>query len=470
MRSLGWKLGGALVLVALIAIGLMAFLTNLNTTSQFRSYMQSGNMMHFQNVASELGQYYSTNGSWKGVDVRLKDSIRMSGDRLVLADVNGQIVGDTANQWQGLTAESLTLSGGISVSSSGRNYGTLYTFTSSAKGYMGGRGMMGNGAAAPAITAESALLKKLNSYLWIAGSIAFLAAIILGLIITRQITRPLRSLTSGADQIARGNLNYRVSVKSNDEVGALGRSFNSMAVNLEKSEQSRQRLVSDVTHELRTPLTIIEGTVDGMIDGVFPADPEHLNTIKEQSQTLTQLVADLRDLSLAESGQLKLHKTPTDMKDLIRRKIEQFESLAAEKPVKLELLSTTVIPEIAIDTLRIDQVVTNLFTNAIRHTPANGKVTISLSSNNPTELNKAGWIEINVSDTGEGIPSEHLPHIFDRFYRVENSRSRREGGAGLGLAIVKQMVEAHGGSVQVESEPGKGSIFTVRLPVITVEE
>jgi hypothetical protein len=111
MRSLGWKLGGALVLVALIAIGLMAFLTNLNTTSQFRSYMQSGNMMHFQNVASELGQYYSTNGSWKGVDVRLKDSIRMSGDRLVLADVNGQIVGDTANQWQGLTAESLTLSG-----------------------------------------------------------------------------------------------------------------------------------------------------------------------------------------------------------------------------------------------------------------------------------------------------------------------------------------------------------------------
>jgi len=311
---------------------------------------------------------------------------------------------------------------------------------------------------------ENELLDKINRYLWVAGLIAFFAAILLGLIITRQITRPLKSLTRGAEQIARGNLNYRVDINTRDEVGELGRSFNQMAANLEKSEQSRKRLVSDVTHELRTPLTIIEGTVDGMMDGVFPADPEHLNNIKEQSTLLTRLVSDLRDLSLAESGQLKLQKSAVNLVDLLKTKISHFEPLAAEKKIVMNLQAQCGPPDIEVDPYRIDQVITNLLSNAIRHTPPGGRIDLTVSIDE-SQTSKPGKLVLTVSDTGEGIAAEHIPHIFDRFYRVAGSRSRSEGGAGLGLAIVKQMVEAHGGSVEAASQPGLGTTFKVTLPI-----
>jgi two-component system OmpR family sensor kinase/two-component system sensor histidine kinase BaeS len=321
--------------------------------------------------------------------------------------------------------------------------------------------MCGRGSSAVSVevvSAETTFLQKVNRYLWIAGAIAFLAAIILGIVITRQITRPLRKLTVGAEQIAGGNLRYRVKVTTRDEVGALGKSFNSMAANLEKSEQSRRRLISDVTHELRTPLTIIDGTVEGILDGVFPADKEHLDTIREQSRLLTHLAADLREISLAESGQLQLQKSEIDIKELAGKKIDQFESLAAQKNIRLTLTAADNLPQIQADARRIDQVLTNLLSNALRHTPAGGRIEVAIR--NDTEE-----LTITVADNGEGIPAEHLPYIFDRFYRVADSRSRREGGAGLGLAIVKQMVEAHGGRVSVQSTPGQGTTFTVSLPV-----
>jgi signal transduction histidine kinase len=199
---------------------------------------------------------------------------------------------------------------------------------------------------------------------------------------------------------------------------------------------------------------------------VFQPDKEHLNSIKEQTALLTHLVSDLRDLSLAESGQLKLQKQPTNLVDLARRKLSQFEASAKEKNIQLNLDAQSGLPEIAVDSKRIEQVITNLLSNAIRHTSNNGTITVTLKTKPVDIAFPKPCLLMSVADNGEGISAEHLPHIFERFYRVETSRSRGEGegGAGLGLAIVKNMVEAHGGQVRVESQPGQGSTFYVTLP------
>jgi two-component system, OmpR family, sensor histidine kinase BaeS len=467
LLSLRWKLGGALLLVVLVSVGIMAYLTNQNTTSQFQQYVQAGGMMYTQRIANTLQQYYSQQKSWNGVQDVLIASLRSSGDRLVLTDNSGRVVGDTAGEGLGKSAPELNLTNGIPISVSGQNAGTLYTFSSSqgpGRGYMGGLGMMGS-QGAPTQTAEQDFLTRTNSYLWIAGLIAILVALLLGVLLTRQITRPIRELTSGAQHISGGDLGYRVKITSNDELGNLARSFNSMAASLDNSEQSRKRLVSDVAHELRTPLTIIEGTVDGIMDGVFQSDKERLETIKEQTSFLTALVNDLRELSLADAGQLKLDRQPTNMVELISRKLSQFEAAAIEKKITIRMENAPNIPEIGVDSRRIEQVITNLLSNSIRHTPLGGVVTVSLKTTETSQPPSKRSLVISVKDTGEGIAAENLPHLFERFYRVESSRARSEGGAGLGLAIVRQLVEAHGGQVKVESQVGKGSTFYVLLPV-----
>lgn len=468
MFGLRWKLGGALLLVVLVSVGIMAFLTNQNTATQFQQYIQGGDTVYTQRIIANLQQYYSQKQSWSGVQDILNASLRTNSDRLVLADNTGMVIADTADLLTGKPA-SQGLSNGIPVQVSGSTVGTLFLDISSTgmgRGYMGGRGMMGGSPTSSSPqTAQGDFLSRVNSYIWIAGIIAIAVALLLGVFLTRQITRPLRALNAGAKHISEGDLSYRVKVRSRDEIGQLADSFNDMASKLENSEQSRRRLVSDVAHELRTPLTIIEGTVDGIEDGIFPPDREHLESIKEQSGLLTHLVNDLRDLSLAESGQLKLERLPVSMIDLVQRKASQFEMSARQKNIRLTTEIPPLLPEVRIDSKRIEQAIGNLLSNAIRHTPEGGQITISLKISQNSAKTGTEAIIISVADTGEGIPAEHLPHLFERFYRVGTSRSRSEGGVGLGLAIVKQMVEAHGGQVWAESQMGKGSTFYIGLPL-----
>jgi signal transduction histidine kinase len=464
VRSLRWKLGGALLLVVLISVGLMAYLTNQNTTSQFQEYIQGGNSAYAERIVNNLEQYYLQQQSWSGVGEILNASLRSSDDRLIMADNSGKIIADTNNQLIGKSADSLDTQSTVALQVSGQSVGTLYfdlSSTGMGKGYMGGRTMMPTPA--PIHNLAEDFLSRINNYIWIAGIIAIVVALLLGVLLTRQITRPIRELNTGAKHISEGDLSYRVKVRSKDEIGELADTFNNMAIKLDNSEQSRRQLVSDVAHELRTPLTIIQGTVDGIEDGVFLPDKEHLDSIKEQTTLLSHLVDDLRDLSLAESGQLKLDLQSTDLIDLVRRKLSQFQVGAQKKNIRLKLEANPPLPEIRIDSKRIEQVLGNLLTNAIRHTPESGQITVVVG----VASNQTGKAEllISVSDNGEGIAAEHLPHIFDRFYRVESSRSRSEGGAGLGLAIVKQMVQAHSGRVWAESQPGRGSIFYIALPL-----
>lgn len=470
MFSLRWKLGGALLLVVLVSVGILALLTNQNTATQFQQYIQSGSTSYTNRLVSNLEQYYAQGQSWNGVQDILLASIRNTGDRLVLADNTGKIVGDTANQLIGKSSSTLASTESTPLRVTGQTVGTLYldlaAITGSGKGFMGGRGnAVGLQPTTPVPSiqpAETTFLNRINSYIWIAGSIAVVIALLLGILLTRQIIRPLRSLSNGAEHVSRGDLSYRVQVHANDEIGNLAKSFNEMALKLDNSEQSRRRLVSDVAHELRTPLTVIRGTVDGIADGVFQADKVHLDSIREQTVLLTHLVNDLRDLSLAESGQLKLERLSTDLVDLIQKKLSQFEVNARGKNVQLKLDTQSAVPLLNVDAKRIEQVIGNLLSNAIRHSPQNGQITVSLKTGDDPTGKKS--LVVSVTDSGEGIPAENLPYIFERFYRVETSRSRSEGGAGLGLAIVKQMIQAHGGLVWVESQVGHGSTFFFSLP------
>jgi two-component system, OmpR family, sensor histidine kinase BaeS len=468
--SLRWKLGSALLLVVLISVGLMAYLTNRNTTTQFQQYVQSGSAAYTQRVVNNLEQYYTQRQDWSGVQEILMVSLRTSSDRLVLADNTGKIVGDTANKLVGETSISLGLTNGNLLQISDQTIGMLYLTLSSAgmgKGYMGGRSMVGSSNSTSndsSLTPDGDFLNRVNSYFWIAGIIAIVVALLLGVFLTRQITRPIMALNTGANKISDGDLDYRVKVSSKDEIGELANSFNAMAKKLDNSEQSRRRMVSDVAHELRTPLTIIQGTVDSITDGVFQPDNEHLGSIREQTVLLTHLVKDLGDISLAESGQLKLERVPTDLVDLVKRKLSQFEVNAQQKNIRLIFESEPKIPPINVDAKRIEQVIGNLLSNAIRHTPEEGQIVVSLKTTEANSRSENKSLIVSVSDTGEGIHAEHLAHIFERFYRVENSRSRSEGGTGLGLAIVKQMVQAHNGQVWVESAQGKGSTFYFSLP------
>ena len=475
MIRLSWKLTGAVLLVVVICVGLMAYLVNLSTTNEFRQYIYQGNMMRTQQIADSLSQFYSQNQEWSGVDIILEGLIWSGNTRLVVADSSGLVVGDTDGDWLGRYTDQVGLEEGTPVIVSGNEVGEFYPLTS-IQGHGQGQGqgqgtdwqVGGQGASSSTVVLDAFqqdFLDQVNRSLWLAGAIGTAVALLFGFILARYLTKPINELSRGAHHIAMGDLKYRVKVGSKDEIGELAQTFNFMASNLEMSEQSRRQLMADVAHELRTPLTVIGGTIDGMLDGVFKPDAEHLDTIKEQNALLTRLIGDLRDLSLAESGQLKLEKTLTDMIELVRRILSQFEVSAKEKGNKLQIKAASGLPQLTIDPVRIVQAISNLLANAIRHTPAGDTISISMEVRDNSQQFDKKHLLISVADTGEGIPPEHLPHIFDRFYRAKPSRSRSEGGAGLGLAIAMQMVQAHSGRLWVESELGKGSIFYIALPI-----
>ena len=288
--------------------------------------------------------------------------------------------------------------------------------------------------------------------------IGTLIGIITSIFVSRQLTRPLADLTKASYALSHQDLSQRVFVKGSEEIYGLSAAFNSMAERLERAEENRQNMLADVSHELRTPLAGLEGTLRATLDGVFDLTPEHIGNLYSQTQHLTRLVDDLHLLARAESHRLNLEKLPIDLTELIRDLAATFAVLAQNEGIKL-VQNIGDVPNVEGDAIRIRQVISNLLNNALRHTSGGGTIQLSLAQ-------IANRIEISVQDSGEGIEANYLPHLFDRFYRVDPSRSRESGGTGLGLAIAKALVEAHGGSISAESGgPGNGSTFKIVFPI-----
>jgi two-component system OmpR family sensor kinase len=474
MKRLGWKLTATILLVVAVCISLTAIMVNLITASEFTRYVSQSNMSRIQGIADAIGDFYSTEQGWTGIDSILNSLLWSGNSRIVVADDSGVIVGDTENEWLAEYSSSVGLTAGTPVTASGTSVGEIFALISTGgngqgSGHMGGQGhhwvQYSDNSGTVLDTTQQDFLDQVNRAIWISAIIGIAVALVLGFLLTQYLIKPIKALTGGAGHIAKGDLGYRVKVRSEDEIGELTQTFNTMASRLEASEQTRKQLLADIAHELKTPLTVIGGTVDGMMDGVFTPDSEHLGTIKEQTVLLTRLISDLRDISLAETGQLKLEKTSSDITELTGQMVMQFQNAAAEKNILLQLKDAPASPKLFIDRARIQQVINNLLSNAIRHTPAGGEISISIENMDKSEHFDKKHVLISISDTGEGIPPEHLPHIFDRFYRAKSARSRNDGGSGLGLAIASQMVQAHGGSLWAESELEKGSTFFIALPV-----
>ncbi|HEY4688037.1 MAG TPA: ATP-binding protein [Anaerolineae bacterium] len=322
---------------------------------------------------------------------------------------------------------------------------------------MGQGGMMGRG---PQL-AQQVLLERVSGVVLTGGAIALLAALGVGYVVFRGITRPVEKLTRAAQAVSGGDLSARVTIESGDELADLGSTFNTMADNLQRGEQLRRDMTADIAHELRTPLAVIQSNLEALLDGIYPLDAEHLSNVLAQTKVLTRLVEDLRVLALAEAGQLPLDRRPADAGGLAVMVASAFRPRAAEKGVSIETDIAPNLPPASLDTQRMYQVLSNLIDNAIRHTPGGGQIVVG------ARLDGDHHIALSVSDTGSGIAAEDLPFIFERFYRADRSRARGEGGSGLGLAIAKTIVVAHGGAIHAKSEVGKGTRVDVLLPALS---
>ncbi|HLF73782.1 MAG TPA: HAMP domain-containing sensor histidine kinase [Anaerolineales bacterium] len=288
-----------------------------------------------------------------------------------------------------------------------------------------------------------------------AGFLILLAAVFWGARSLRRMSVPLDNLLEASQKVARGDFAARVDEKGPPEIRALTRGFNAMAERLQVSDQQRRNMLADVSHELRTPLTIIQGNVEGMLDGIYPADEPRLRSLLEETQVLSRLIDDLRTLALAESGALHLKREDTDLPSLIREILSGFQAQANEKDLKVGS-SLADVGAVNVDPQRVHEVLTNLLLNAWRYTPRGGEIHVHLAGAG-SDLERS--VLVSVEDSGAGIASEELGHIFDRFYKSGDS-----GGMGLGLSIAKYLVEAHGGRIWAESEVEHGTRISFTLP------
>jgi signal transduction histidine kinase len=318
-----------------------------------------------------------------------------------------------------------------------------------------GRGQAGVGQAA-FLNFRSGFYEALA---W-AGLAALAVALVVSLLMSRALAAPLRAMMTASQRVAEGHYNERLPAGGSDELGQMAGRFNSMAGKLEQVETMRRRLIGDVAHEMRTPLTAIKGSMEGLVDGVLPASSLTFEQVAAEAERLSRLVDDLQELSRVESGAVVLDLGPVSLSELVGTARKRLEQTYSAKGVSLTIDLPATLPPVHADTDRLLQVLTNLLHNALQYTPSGGRVSLSGET-------RGHEVVVSVADTGIGIPLEHLPHIFERFYRVDKSRSRQAGGgSGIGLTISKHLVEAHGGRIWVESAgEGQGSTFSFTLPL-----
>ncbi|NNF59370.1 MAG: HAMP domain-containing histidine kinase [Rhodothermaceae bacterium] len=305
--------------------------------------------------------------------------------------------------------------------------------------------------------AEQRFLKETQAAVSWAVAAALLVALLLGYLVARATTRPLRTLTAATEAVARGELEQTVPVRSRDEVGQLAEAFNAMSVRLAEAHALRRRMTADVAHDLRTPLSILTGYLEALRDGTLAATPERIAAMHTEADHLGRLVEDLRTLALADANELTLHRRPVNADALLHRVAEAFRPEAETRGVVLSVEAAEDLPPLDADADRLVQVLGNLVHNALRHTPIRGQITLAARRH-------AEGVALVVADTGEGIPAEVLPHIFERTVRADTARAVEDGASGLGLAIARSLVEAHGGTIAVKSTEGEGATFMVVLP------
>ncbi len=465
-KSLLLKLTLAFVLVAVTTAALVAIFIRVTSVDRLTRLIIDQQRSDLQTTLSE---YYTENGSWNGVAESWQMLRRASATALLppntnrqgvpnthlsgnpptdrrrffgLADAQGKvIVANDPNYPVGSTVPANILKAGAPVTANGKQVGTILM-----------------SPLQPAFSAEENLfLQRTNEALLFAVAGAMVVALIIGIVLARTLIRPLRALTQAAQNMAEGDLDQQVIVKSKDEIGQLATGFNRMSSEIKRVNDLRRQMTADIAHDLRTPLTVIAGYVESMRDGVLQPTTERLALIYTEIERLQNLVGDLRMLSQADAGELPLHPRPVTPKCLLERIAAPFQYRTEQHGIALQIEASENLPEIKVDEDRMMQVFGNLINNSMRYTPEGGRILLKASASD-------GHVVLTVEDNGEGIVAEEIPYIFDRFHRADKSRHAESGESGLGLAIVKALVEAHGGTVRAESSYGEGTSIYIELP------
>ena len=462
-RSITAKLILAFLVVSVTVVALASGITYWLTVREFKQLVFNQSRDQF---VADVGLYYQMNRSWEGVldYTNLRNASPQPGGpgggpslqqgtpnggrnnqvvpiTFLLADASGKVLVPAGQYQVGQTVPSAKLAQGTAVQVSGKQVGTVLV----------------TGNPPPLGGLELQYLNRTNQALLYAALGAALVALGLGTILARTLTQPLRELTSAIHAMAKGNFKQHVPVKSRDELGELAAAFNQMSSDLDRLNLSRRQMTADIAHDLRSPLTVIGGYVESMRDGVLKPTPERLDTIHAEVQHLQRLVEDLRTLSQADAGELRLNRAPVAPLALLEQMAKSYNQLAAQKKVALEVQAQADLPEVNLDPDRMAQVFGNLISNSLRYTAAGGRIRLAAGQ-------EEDGLAFSVQDTGQGISAEALPHIFDRFYRADPARAQGSE-SGLGLAIARSIVEAHGGSISAESEVGKGTKIRMVFPV-----
>lgn len=467
MTSLRGRLLFAMGVVSAIAMVLAGWLSTHEVKLELDQVATTaGPIENFDRLAIPLKEYYARTGTWSGVDATLREVSAAAKRRVVLVAPDGKPVGlapeslaqsrveigpghlltvelrnaESTQKMQVVNAPHADMRG-----SDGTAWGTVYF------------GAPSDSSRSAILPDKSSLFSTLLKRLIPALVIVLLLALLATIGLSRRILRPLEKMKIAVQQMERGDLTQRVEVISSDEIGDLARAFNSMAENLSRTEQLRRNMVADVAHELRTPLTNIRCQIEAIEDGLAVSNREVLSSLHEETMLLSRMIDDLRDLALADAGQLVIDPQPVSLVETIDNVTTALRARLATANVHLDVEIPGELPLVRADSVRIGQVLRNLLENALAQTVSGGTIGIRA-------INRSGEVRIEVRDSGPEISPEHVPQIFERFYRTDPSRSRKTGGAGLGLAIVQQIVNAHGGRVEVDSVPGHGALFIVALP------
>ncbi|MBX0327027.1 HAMP domain-containing protein [Oscillochloris sp. ZM17-4] len=449
IHTLATKLTLAFLLVGVVGALLVALLVGMRTRSEFDRFLSTRDQ---DAISQILGSYYAGHGSWAGVDEALAADSRLTfysrritllnADRTVVLGGRSHPVGSGMSDDDSLASQPISVNGQV----------VGYVLAPSADQLA--RPSDRERAPLP----EMAFIQRVAWAAAISAGVAALIALVLGSLLARTLTRPVRELTAATQAMAAGSLGEQVRVRSRDEIGRLATSFNQMSSDLSRASQSRKQMTADLAHDLRTPLSILRGYTEGLKDGRIQGSAALYGVMHSEVEHLRHLVEDLRVLSLADSGEMPLSRRAIDPVALIERAGLAYIVQAEQQGLALHVDAAQDLPSISVDTDRMAQVLNNLVSNALRYT-AHGAVTLSASQ-------QGGQVLLQVCDTGSGIDVADLPHIFDRFYRADKARQRGDNGAsGLGLAIAKAIIDAHDGTISVESTVGQGTTFTIALPV-----
>lgn len=429
-------------LIILVAVGAIYLFVSHTSVVEIGRFGERSEQARFGRLAFELNRYYYGHGDWEGIQPYVEQWGSLYGRRIILTDSSGVVVADSQGELLGQQYIPDAPGMRFPPPPEGESVGTLYM----------------SPEPSAVFPSPLSLSQTVSHYLLWGALLAAAVAFLITYFLSRRISAPVKALTLASRQLGQGDLSQRVQSKEKGEVGELARAFNSMAESLERNEQLRRNMIADIAHELRTPLSNLKGYLEAIADGMVKPESDTICSLDEEANLLSRLVDDLQELSLAEASELKLDYQMKDIIKLLKRTVAVRQTQATAKGVSLSVDLPKKLPLMNVDTRRISQVLLNLIDNAITHTPKGGIITIAARKLD-------NWLEISVKDTGEGIPAKDLPNVFERFYRVDKSRTRATGGAGLGLAIAKSLVEAHGGKIEVRSEEGKGSRFSFTLPV-----